>query len=64
MKLKRKKRKLKKKRVFLLFFLIFVVSLFAYLFTLIPVRSIYVVGNKYYTDDEILEKIKIMYVLN
>ena len=57
--MKRKKRKLKKKRVFLLFFLLLTLGTLFYLFTLIPVRSIYVIGNKYYTDEEILDKIKV-----
>lgn len=54
MKKRKRKRKLKKKRFFLTFFIIVIFSCAIYLFTIIPVRNVYISGNTYYKDKDIL----------
>lgn len=59
MKRKVKKKKLKIKNIFIMLLFLTIIGFGIYFFTLIPVRSIYVNGNTYYTDDEILNMTKL-----
>lgn len=52
---KKKKRKLKVFRVFLAFIFLGAFGYGIYLFSKLPVKGYYIVGNKYYTDQEIIE---------
>lgn len=56
---KNKKRKLRVFRVIKTFFVLFLVLLVIYLITLIPTRGYYVTNNNYYSDDEILDILKL-----
>lgn len=53
---RKKKRKLKVFRVFLLFIFLALVGFFVYLLSKMSVKGYYIVGNTYYTDNQILEK--------
>lgn len=59
MKRKVKKKKLKIKNIFITILFLTVIGFGIYFFTLIPVRSIYIKGNTYYTDEEILNMTKL-----
>lgn len=56
---KNKKRKLRIFRVIKTFFVLCIALLVIYLITLIPTRGYYVINNNYYSDDEILEILKL-----
>lgn len=56
---KNKKRKLRIFRVIKTFFVLCIALLVLYLITLIPTRGYYVINNNYYSDDEILEILKL-----
>ena len=56
---KNKKRKLRVFRVIKTFFVLCIVLLVIYLITLIPTRGYYVTNNNYYSDDEILDILKL-----
>ena len=53
---RKKKRKLKVFRVFLLFIFLALVGFFVYLLSKMSVKGYYIVGNTYYTDNQLLEK--------
>lgn len=53
---KKKKRKLKIFRVLLLLLFLAVIGLFFYLLSKMKVKGYYIVGNTYYSDNQILEK--------
>ena len=56
---KKKKRRLKMSRVLLVLGFLAVLGYGIYLLSQMPVRGFYIVGNTYYTDNEILEKTKL-----
>lgn len=56
---KNKRKKLNIKKVFFILFFLVCISYSIYLLINIPVRTIYVTGNKFYSDEEILKLINI-----
>ena len=54
---KKKKRKLKVFRVFIVFVFLAIIGYGIYLLSKMPVRGYYIVGNTYYTDNQIIEKL-------
>lgn len=56
---KKKKRRLKISSVFISLFFIFIISIIIYFIRLIPCRGYYIYNNKYYSDEEILEILKL-----
>ena len=56
---KKKKRKIKFKRVLLTIFALLLISLIIYIISLLKIRTFYVYDNKYLTDEEVLDILKI-----
>lgn len=56
---KKKKKKLKLFRVFIVLVFLAIIGYGIYLLSKMPIRGYYVVGNTYYTDNQILEKTKL-----
>ena len=52
---KKKKRKLNKKRVFVFLFIIVILTIFIYKFSNTNITNIYISGNNYLTDQEIID---------
>ncbi len=59
MKKKRKKRKIKLKRVFLFILILLVLATVIYTVSLLKVKTYYVYNNKYLTDEEVLDILKL-----
>lgn len=59
MKKKRKKRKIKFKSVLITIFALLILSLIIYIISLLRVRTYYVFNNKYLTDEEVLDILKL-----
>lgn len=55
----KKRTKIKILPILILFVMIGILSGVSYLFTLIPIKNIYIIGNEYLTDQEIIELAKI-----
>ena len=56
---KKKKRKIKLKRVVLVIFLLLIVSLVIYAISLLKVKTYYVYNNKYLSDEQVLDILKL-----
>ena len=56
---KKKKRRLKISSVFISLFFIFIISIIIYFIRLIPYIGYYIYNNKYYSDEEILDILKL-----
>ncbi|MBR3116802.1 MAG: FtsQ-type POTRA domain-containing protein [Bacilli bacterium] len=56
---KKKRKKLKIKSVIIFIFLLGILALIFYLFTLIKVRTFFIKNNKYLSDDEVLNELKL-----
>lgn len=56
---KKKKRKINVKRVFLLLLIILILSLVIYVVSLLKVKTYYVYNNRYLTDEEVLDILKL-----
>lgn len=56
---KKKKRKINVKRVFLLLLIILILSLVIYAVSLLKVKTYYVYNNRYLTDEEVLDILKL-----
>lgn len=56
---KKKKRKIKFKRVLLTIFALLLISLIIYIISLLKIRTFYVYDNKYLTDEEVLDILKL-----
>ena len=59
MKKKRKKRKIKFKRILLAFFVLLILALIIYIISLLRVKTYYVYDNKYLSDEEVLDILKL-----
>ena len=53
---KKKRRKLKVSRIFLVLIILSIIGYFIFLLSKMSVRGYYIIGNTYYTDNQILEK--------
>ena len=59
MKKKRKKRKIKFKSVLITIFALLIIVLIVYVISLLRVKTYYVYNNKYLSDEEVLEILKL-----